>query len=419
MDEYNGLAYLGPLIVGLALLWAVKLAYGARPAGVHDPLKRLLLLAGWILAVGSGVFLISSLTLGMAIIPLFCLLVATAGYFSYVQAERRALLRLLAIAAERGIPLDQATAAFAEERSVQLGSRAARLAELLAAGAPLSTALGLARSPVPPDALLAARLGEATGEMAAALRISVRQNDRFVYAMRGVVARYFYLLAVIAIGVGVLTFVMTRIIPVWTKMFEEFELQLPAITELLVSMSNFSVRNGFLFWPLVAALVMLGFLGLVLSIGWTRFSFPLVDRLWLRCDSALIMRALALAVHQQRTLPEMIPMLAEQYPRNNIARRLTVASAKIEQGMHWCEALVASGLLRRADAAVLHSAERVGNLAWALEEMADSVLRRFSLMFRSLLNLCMPIAVLGVGMIVCFVVVGIFLPLVSMIQGLS
>jgi type II secretory pathway component PulF len=419
MDTYNGLSYLGPLIVGLAMLWAVKLAYGSRPAGTRDPVRRLLLMAGWILTVGSTILLVTGVTLVLAVIPLFALLVAVAGYFSYVQAERRALLRLLAIAAEHEIPLDQAAAAYGDERSVQMGSRAARLAELLAAGAPLSSALGLARNPVPPDALLAARLGEATGQMDAALRISVRHNDHFVHAMRGVVARYFYLLAVIAVGVQVLTFVMLRIVPVWTKMFEEFELALPKMTQLLVASSEFVVGYWFLFWPLAAGLMVLGFLGLALAIGWTRVSIPLVDRLWLRCDSALILRALALAVRQDRVLPAMIPLLAEQYPRVNIARRLATASKQIEQGVHWCDALVATGLLRRSDAAVLKSAERVGNLAWALDALADSSLRRFALKLKSVLSICLPIAVVLVGMVVFFVVVGLFLPLVSMIQGLA
>jgi type II secretory pathway component PulF len=69
--------------------------------------------------------------------------------------------------------------------------------------------------------------------------------------------------------------------------------------------------------------------------------------------------------------------------------------------------------------AVLKSAERVGNLEWALAEMADSTLRRFAIRFQTILDIAFPIAILAFGLFVLFTVVAIFVPLAGMIQGLS
>ena len=68
---------------------------------------------------------------------------------------------------------------------------------------------------------------------------------------------------------------------------------------------------------------------------------------------------------------------------------------------------------------MLKSATRVGNLAWALEEMSASSLRRVTYQLRLWLNILFPLTLLVFGLIVAFHVVGLFAPLVSLIGGLT
>jgi type II secretory pathway component PulF len=115
----------------------------------------------------------------------------------------------------------------------------------------------------------------------------------------------------------------------------------------------------------------------------------------------------------------MIALLADAYPRPGVARRLERAADQVARGVHWCDALSAERLLSQADRAVLRAAERVGNLPWALAEMADSTARRFATRLRMAVDLLLPVVVLIMGVAVLFIFVSLFLPLVSMIQGLS
>ena len=68
MQYINPLNFLGTAILGAALLWAVKLAYGRRRATSDDLVKRLMLLAGWMLlltgTVGVVVGLVRALCTG-------------------------------------------------------------------------------------------------------------------------------------------------------------------------------------------------------------------------------------------------------------------------------------------------------------------------------------------------------------------
>jgi general secretion pathway protein F len=212
---------------------------------------------------------------------------------------------------------------------------------------------------------------------------------------------------------------MLKIVPVFAKMFEEFSLELPGITQAVIAVSSAFVSYWFLLAPLFLLLLFLFGIGVLYYIGWLPRDVPLLNRLALRHDASVVLRTLALAVRNRIALGTMIELLSQLHPKWSICTRLADARDRIAQGTDWCDSLHAVSLLRSVDVAVLKSAERVGNLAWALDEMAESSLRQLAYRLRLWLNILFPIVLLVFGTVVAFHVVGLFLPLVSLIQGLS
>ncbi len=415
MQDSNPANYIAIVILGVALLWAVRLVYGRRRGPTNDLVKRVLLLAAWILIL-AGLLVGIVFSLPFFPLPIVGVIILLMAYFKYTTSERRSLLWALALAAEKDIPLEKAARAFADERSVQVGVRVSNLADLLEAGVPLPTAMALSKNSLPTDALLASRVGVETGRMGPALRMSIQFSDDFELIMRNVLVKYFYLLGILTVAGGIMTFMMLKIAPVMTKMFEEFALELPEITKFVIAISNVFIN----FAPIVH-LVPFGLLlvGISYYCRWSRYELPFLNRLWRRCDSALLMRTLSLTVGEQRGLGSAVAMLARQYPLPSVGKRLEKATKEIESGVHWCDALRSVGLMNGAEAALLKTAENVGNLEWALGEMSDSVLRRFSFRARATLNVAFPFVLLACGFVVFIFVVGMFLPLISIIQGLS
>ena len=68
---------------------------------------------------------------------------------------------------------------------------------------------------------------------------------------------------------------------------------------------------------------------------------------------------------------------------------------------------------------MFRSAERTGNLAWALEEMAESNARRAMYRLRALTNVAFPVAVLVLGSFVLLIAFAMFSTLFKLISGLS
>ncbi|MBC8353046.1 MAG: type II secretion system F family protein [Planctomycetes bacterium] len=419
--EVFGSIHLFVLIwIGVAVLWSLRLAYRNRGSGADDSLRLILTTAGWILILAGILGTAMQAFLYGAPLPWIVILaIVMMAVGRYRGAENRTLLWCLAAAAERGIPLEQAARAYSMERSDELGIRAARLAELLEGGTPLSLALAETRIHLPLDTLVAVRIGIETGDLGTALAKVSKYDDDADSLLRSIFEKVFYLGVVANVLVGMLTFIMLKIVPVFAQMFEEFGLELPVATQLLVAISEYTLNYWFIAMPVLIWLPAFLGVGLLHYIGWLPRNLPLINWFVLRLDGGIVMRCLALSVSQQRPLPEMIWLLAKLYPKSSVRMRLTRAGNALNNGEHWCEALRKARLIRSSDAAVLTAAERAGNVEWALEEMADSSIRRLAYRLRVALNVLFPAVLFVFGMIIAFVVVSLFMPLVSLIQGLS
>ncbi|HIF30275.1 MAG TPA: type II secretion system F family protein [Planctomycetes bacterium] len=90
------------------------------------------------------------------------------------------------------------------------------------------------------------KAGEAGGALEIILQRLAEFMERAESLKRKVKGAMIYPIVVIMVAVGILTFIMLKIVPVFREMFEDFELTLPAATELLISVSDWIVDWWFL-----------------------------------------------------------------------------------------------------------------------------------------------------------------------------
>lgn len=88
------------------------------------------------------------------------------------------------------------------------------------------------------------KAGEAGGALEVILRRLAEFMERAQSLKKKVQGAMIYPVVVVLVAVGILTFIMLKIVPTFTKMFEEFELKLPPPTVFLVETSKKMVK----FW---------------------------------------------------------------------------------------------------------------------------------------------------------------------------
>jgi type II secretory pathway component PulF len=423
MGEYNISLFFAapaPLLLGIAVLVAQQLISGLRDPLRDDPVNLILTTTGWVL-IATGIVAPLFGLLGFLII-LMCVI----GVFVLIEAWRKgrasqqnALLWLLVIAAERFMPLAPAIEAFARERRGLFAWRARRLAELLAAGAPLADALALCPKLLPRYALPMVRVGCQSGALAPALRKAATVHNQHATVWMSLIGKVSYVLLLPAFGLVVLVFATGWLFPRYQSIFKEFHTQLPPVTQWLFQANVFFINYWFLFSPLLILYLWLVVHLVMRYFGLTQSDFPLMGSITRRLDSANILDALALTARRQRPMGEGIAELARSYPKRKIRRQLARVFYDIEAGRDWADSLCGRSLIGRADLALLKAAQRVGNLSWAMQEAADSARRRFIYRLQAITQAVFPAAVICFGVVVMFIVVALFLPLVTLIQRMA
>ncbi len=352
------------------------------------------------------------------------LLFSSAMGFGSFLARRRAirqdsLLSVLAIATERGIPLAPAVAAFADQFRGQLRWRIMNLAADLNQGTALAAALERQPKLASRNAVLLAWVGHESGTLPKALRMATGTRSAQLPIWTAITARLSYVIAILLVAQMISGFILYYIIPKFEAIFKDFNIPLPRVTILTIEASHFAIKFGYLTaWLPLFELGLLIFLPLSF-LGWGNYHIPVFDRLLSRRHTALVLRSLSLVVEGGKPLARGLSVVASHYPTQWMRRRLHEAHAEVEHGAQWTDALWRWRVIRASDAEVLHSAAAVGNLAWALSELADTIERRLATRAHAIVQTLFPLAVAALGALVFTLAVAYFMPLVQLITELS
>jgi protein transport protein HofC len=335
------------------------------------------------------------------------------------STQQEALLWALATAAGREMPLAPTLEAFASQSRGEYRRKVRAAAYYLRLGRSLPEVLEIERGLFPRDVKVLIRVGGESGELAGALHEAYAMRSATQRPWVAVAIRIFYLLWITLLLQSVITFISYFILPKFEAIFADFGVPLPSVTIVCIEVTHFFI----VYWPLLLLLI-LGELGLLLLasvsvLGIQPWELPLINRLFVRRHTALIFRCLARLVEGKKPLAQGFASLARTYPTRWIRKRLGAVARDVEGGDDWCAALARHGLIRQAEAALLESARRVGNLPWALREAAESSERRLAYRFQFWLLWISPLLVLALGAVVFMVAVAYFTPLVMLIQRLA
>jgi type II secretory pathway component PulF len=418
-DMGSAESYPGLVLLGVAVLFSLRLFYRAHADDPQDPLHVALTVAGRTM-IATGI--VDAVLLCLSWFAILFLVAAGAVFvvaFLRFRSRRRAsLLTVMATAARKWVPLPPAIAAFAAEWRGGFGHRAHWLASRLAQGVPLSDALRQVRGLISPKALAVIEVGTQTGMLSGMLDVAAALDAPREARLR-VQRALEYFVGLAAVAIGVIVFVMTKIIPEYIKIFEDFEVELPGLTLALIDVFRFFVEYPLLLAPpTLLAFAALGYLALR-QIGAVDWDPPLVDGFMRRLDVASLLRVLAVVAEAGRPLEVAIAALACHWPRNSVRVRLARVLADVQMGDDWRRSMRQHGLLSGADAALLESAARLGNLSWALRETAAGSERKIAYRLMAGLQVAIPALVLVFGGIVMTFVVGLFWPLCDLIESMA
>jgi len=224
-------------------------------------------------------------------------------------------------------------------------------------------------------------------------------------------------LVAIAVVVGLLTFVVPKIVQV----FESIGQELPVLTKGLIATSEFLSANGvYLLFGILVVMVVFSYLLRVerFKKAFHRFQLglPLMGRMVRGVNSARFARTLSIVAASGVPILDGLRIASQVISNLPMREAVLTAANKVREGTAISAALDASKYFPPMTIHLIASGEASGNIENMLERAADSQEREIEALTSGLLAIFEPVLILAMGGIVLVIVLAILLPIFDMNQ---
>jgi type IV pilus assembly protein PilC len=345
---------------------------------------------------------------------------AAAIFGGAIRVQQESLLLILAVAMRTHAPLSEECEALADASRGRFRRRLRQLANRLRQGDRLSDALRAVPGLVPAQTVASLRLAEELGNLPEvanqeALRFRRREENRLEgrFSMAGLT---FYVFSFFLLAAGIIGFLMYWVEPRFLKIFQAFNAPVPAATRALVDAHTLLSDYGFLIVVAFSGAVAWALYVLLRRGGWAGLNWSLVSSVYPRLETPGVLRCLAQTVVCHQPLSCGVQALEVHHRHRGIRKRMRRLREQIARGNNGFQPLADCGLLSLREADALTCAERAGNLAWVLDSLAENIERRHRSFQESLVETVQPAIITAVGLLVFGICVGIFYPIIHLIQ---
>ena len=299
------------------------------------------------------------------------------------------------------------------------------------------------------------KAGEAGGALELILQRLADFQERSESLKRKVKGAMVYPVFVVTIATAILTGIMIYIVPEFEKIFLDFKLDLPIMTQYLVAVSNWVANYWFLI-PIIPASIFL-FIKLIRKfkhgrMGWDQYiiKIPVFGQLIEKNTVARTARTLGTLVASGVPILEALNITRDTAGNAVFERMYSKISEAIREGeslakpmkenstpgfhpvalFFWITSIPVIGALiyllkynqRVVDDIVVNMVdvgEETGELDTMLYKVADVYDEEVAVLTDSLTKLMEPLLIVFLGGAVGFIVIALFIPLVSLISNLS
>jgi len=223
------------------------------------------------------------------------------------------------------------------------------------------------------------------------------------------------------IALGAVGFLLTYVVPKIVKVFEGIGQELPALTQGLISTSEFFKANWLLLFIGIVVLVS----GFVYLLRFEQFKIryhllllrvPLVSRLVRGLNAARFARTLSIVAASGVPILDGLRIAAQVVTNLPMRKAVDEAASKVREGSAIHKALDASKYFPPMTVHLIASGEASGNIEEMLERAAESQEREMQSLTEGLLGIFEPMLILLMGGIVLVIVLAILLPIFDMNQ---
>ncbi len=241
-----------------------------------------------------------------------------------------------------------------------------------------------------------------------------------------VVGAMIYPIVVISIAVGIVSMIMIFVIPKFKDIFKDFGAKLPAVTQLLLDISDWFARDYGWAYLIAFPFVVMGLLKLArlseggkYAIDAIKLKVPILGGILGKTAIARFTRTLGTLISAGVPILDAINITKETCGNEVYSRALGKVHDAIREGESMADPLRATKVCDAIVVNMVDVGEETGDLDKMLIKIADNYDSDVDVMVSSLISILEPVMVVVLGVIVGFIVIALFMPMITLIQSIS
>lgn len=269
-----------------------------------------------------------------------------------------------------------------------------------------------------------ARAGEASGSLETAMERMAVQFEKSAKTQALVKKAMIYPIVVALVAVAVVIVMLVFVIPRYMDMFEELGTELPAITRMVVSMSNFIQNYWYIIIPVVIAIV-------VAFKAWSKtytgkhvlgklaLKIPAIKNLVVKSASSQMARTLSTLLTAGVPLVEAVDIVADTMGNIWFKEALKEAVEQIMIGVPMSQPLQTCGLFPPMVYHMVRIGEEAGSTEDMLNKLADYYEEEVEMAVQSLMAAMEPMIIIVLACVVGVLIGAVMAPMVTMYAALD
>jgi len=266
--------------------------------------------------------------------------------------------------------------------------------------------------------------GEVSGSLEVALERMAIQFEKSAKTKSLVKKAMIYPIMILVVAFVVVIVMSIAVVPKFAEMFDNMGTEMPAITAAIMAFSDFILHKWYL--------VLLGIVVAVFAIttfarsdagkrffGGLVIKLPVFGKLVVKSTAASFARTISTLVSAGVPLSEAIEITGRSINNVLFQEALQDAKRKVEQGSNLSEPLEACGLFPAMIPQMIRIGEETGNIDGMLVKAADYYEEEVEIATGSLTAMLEPMIIVVLGVIVAFLVLALYMPMMSMYSGME
>lgn len=288
--------------------------------------------------------------------------------------------------------------------------------EEIRGGSSLSDAFAKFPRSFPPLYVAAIRAGEKTGDLPETLSRFLEYQKRVETIRAKVKSASFYPLLLIIAASLVVVFLMLYVVPRFTQIYTDANVELPLMTRLLIGLSEFIGHYWYVLILLVVAVI-----PLLKSVAGTTRGRLGFDRLVLRIpflgglkiDYALSSFNRTLGTTLSSGTPLVTAMQMSRGTLNNLSleQGMIQATRQVEEGGTLSESLARTGFFPPLALRMVSVGETSGSLTDMLNDIADYYEAEVERRLTKMTTMIEPVMMMTMGVMIAFIIVAMYVPI--------